>query len=149
MFGRHGNPVGTSINAQKIQIIQACIRPNVAATRPNALQSSRRIQCSKRIRLDASQCSTSKMISFADTDMGRQLQMSERQVYTVRTPVLITEFTCSRSATVQTLGQHRSDAALILYSVKRVIESRLHSCPFRLFQLPSRRRLEKSIPDSI
>jgi hypothetical protein len=42
--------------------------------------------------------------------------------------------------TVQMLGQHRLDTALIWYCVKRVMESRLHSCP-------SRRRLEKSVSD--
>jgi hypothetical protein len=39
--------------------------------------------------LDASQCSTSKRISFADTDMGRHLQQFGCQVYTVRTLSLI------------------------------------------------------------
>jgi hypothetical protein len=38
---------------------------------------------------DVCQCSTSKRISFADTDMGRQLQSSRRQVYTVHTLSLI------------------------------------------------------------
>jgi hypothetical protein len=38
---------------------------------------------------DASQCSTSKRIFFADIDMGRQLQPSGRQVYIVRTLSLI------------------------------------------------------------
>jgi hypothetical protein len=37
----------------------------------------------------AIQCSTSKRISFANTDMGRQLQPSGRQVYTVWTLSLI------------------------------------------------------------
>jgi hypothetical protein len=74
----------------------ACIRPNVLATRPNALQSSRKIQRSSasvrttwQYRPDISQCLTSKRISFADTDMGRQLQPSIRQVYTVWTLSLI------------------------------------------------------------
>jgi len=51
---------------------QSCIHSDVSATRPNSIQ-----------------CSTSKRISFADIDMGRQLQLSGQQVYTVRTQSLI------------------------------------------------------------
>jgi hypothetical protein len=80
---------------------------------------------------------------------AEELQVSGRQGNTVRTPVLIMEITCSSSATVRTLGQHRPDVALIWYFVKRVMESRLHNCPSRHSQLPSGHRLEKSILDSI
>jgi len=80
---------------------------------------------------------------------GEELQPSGRQGNTVQTPVLIMEFTCSRSATVQTLGQHCLDAALIWYCVKCVMESRLYSCSSGHFQLPSEHRLEKSVPESI
>jgi len=68
-----------------LSTVQACIRPDVAATCPNAFQSSRRIQHSSvsiwttwQYHPDVSQCSTSKMISFIDTDTGRQLQSSGR-----------------------------------------------------------------------
>jgi hypothetical protein len=68
-----------------VSTLQACIRPDVLATCPGAFQSSRRIQHSSvsiwttwQYHRDASQCSTSKRISFADTDIGRQLQSSGR-----------------------------------------------------------------------
>jgi hypothetical protein len=87
--------------------VQACIRPDISTTRPDALQSSRRIQSSSAsVRMtwqyhpDASQCSTSKRISFTNTDMGRQLQPSGRQVYIVCTLSLIrqdVEKNCNRS----------------------------------------------------
>jgi len=64
--------VQTPISVQKLRTVQGCIRSDVSATRPDVIQ-----------------CSTSKMISFADTDMGRQLQPSGRQVYTVQTLSLI------------------------------------------------------------
>jgi hypothetical protein len=47
------------INIRKFQTIQGCIHPNVSAMRP-----------------DAHQCSTRNQISFSDTDMERQLQLS-------------------------------------------------------------------------
>jgi hypothetical protein len=79
-----------------LSTVQACIRPDVSATRPNALQSSRRIlRSSASVRttwqyhLVANQCSIRKRISFADIDMGRQLQPPGRQVYIVRTLSLI------------------------------------------------------------
>jgi hypothetical protein len=54
---------------------------------------------------------------------GEELQSSGHYDNTVRTPVLIMEITCSRSATIGTLGQHHLDAALIWYFVKHVMES--------------------------
>jgi hypothetical protein len=104
--------------------------------------SSASIRTTWQYRPDAIQCSTSKMISFVDTNMGRQLQPSGRQGNTVRTPVLIIEIACSRSATVRTLGQHRSDAALFRKEFQRFMESQLHSSPFGRPQLTSGRRLE-------
>jgi hypothetical protein len=65
--GRHGYSVRTLISVQKLQTILGCIYLDVSATRPDPIQ-----------------CSTSKRISFADTDMGRQLHTSKRQVYTIR-----------------------------------------------------------------
>jgi hypothetical protein len=51
------------------------------ANRPNAIKSSRRIQCSSasvrtmwQYRPDAIQCSTSNRVSVSDTNMGRQLR---------------------------------------------------------------------------
>jgi hypothetical protein len=53
-FGRRGYFVQTLINVQKFRTVQGCICSDVSPT------------C-----LDAIQCSTSKKISFTDTDMGR------------------------------------------------------------------------------
>jgi hypothetical protein len=76
--------------------VLACIRLDISTRRADALQSSRRIQHSNasirttwQYHSDASQCPTSKRISFVDTDMGGQLQPSGRQVHTVRTLSLI------------------------------------------------------------
>lgn len=89
-----------------VSTVQAYFRPDVVTTCPDALQSSRRIQRSStsvrttwQYRSDASQCSTNKRISFAYTDMGRQLQPSRCQVYTVRTLFFIgqgVEKNCNR-----------------------------------------------------
>jgi len=111
-FGRHGYFVRTPISVQKLQTVQGYIRSDFSATRPDAIQ-----------------CSKSKKISFAETygktaatvrmtclhrpnnildkaRRGKELQLSRRQGYIVRTPVLIMEIACSRSATVRTVGQH-------------------------------------------
>jgi hypothetical protein len=76
--------------------VQACIHPDVTVTCPDALQSSRRILHSSasvwmtwQYHPDANQCLASKRISFTDTDIGRQLQPSRHQVYTVRMLSLI------------------------------------------------------------
>jgi len=78
---------------------------------------------------------------------GEELQPFGRQGNTVQTPILIIKITWSRSATVQTLRQHRLDAALIWHYVKRFMKNRLHSCPFGRSQLPSGRYLEKYVLD--
>jgi len=72
------------------------ICPDVMVTRPDALQSSRRIhrlsasvRTTWQYRPDTSQSLRRIRFSFADTDMGRQLRLSGRQVYTIRTPSLI------------------------------------------------------------
>jgi len=70
--GRQELSVQTPICIQKIQTIPCCIRLDVSAT------------C-----LDSFQCSTSKRISFPNTNMGRQLQPSGRPSYFVRTLSLI------------------------------------------------------------
>jgi len=74
--GRGGNTVRMPISVKKLRTVQVCIRPDVMATRPDALQSVRRFQCSNTsvrttwlYRPDASQSSRRKMISFANTDM--------------------------------------------------------------------------------
>jgi len=59
------------------------------------------------------------------------------------------EITCSRSATVRTLGQHCPDAALFRKENQHFMENRLHSSPSGRPQLPSGRRLEKIDLDSI
>jgi hypothetical protein len=64
--------VRTPISVQKLRTVQGYIHSDVPTTG-----------------LDIIQCSTSKRISFADTDMGRQLQLSGRQVYIIRTLSLI------------------------------------------------------------
>jgi len=55
------SPSGPSL--YKLRTVLDCILPDVSATRP-----------------DAFQCSTSKNISFQNTNMGRQLQLSERLI---------------------------------------------------------------------
>jgi hypothetical protein len=57
---------------EKLRTVPSCIRPDVSATCPDALQ-----------------CSTSKRISFPNTNIGRQLQPSGRRGYYVRTLSLI------------------------------------------------------------
>jgi hypothetical protein len=91
-------------DAHQCQEAEGCICPDVMATHPGALQSSRRIR-----------------FSFEDTYMGRQLHPLGRQGNTIRTRSLIRQYmekncnrldvkatimkiTCSRVATVQTLG---------------------------------------------
>jgi len=66
------------------------------------------------------------------------------------------EIACSRSATVQTLEQHRPDEALFRKDFQHFLESRLHSYPSRRLQLASRRLqlasrrlLEKTESESI
>jgi hypothetical protein len=101
-------------------------------------------------RLHAHQSSTKNLISFIDTDMGRQLHPSGQQGNTVRTLSLIRqdmEENCNLLDVRATPcghgpyygiymqqkfnhpdAQHHPDAALIWYCMKRVMESRLHSC---------------------
>jgi hypothetical protein len=98
----------------------------------------------------ALQSSTRNWISFSDTDMERQLHPSRHLVYTIRTLSLIrqdVEKNCNRPdvrATPSSRGPYYdnyvqqkcncSDAALIWNSVERIMESRLHSCPFERSQ---------------
>jgi hypothetical protein len=118
-------------------------------------------------RSEAHQSLTSNRISFTDTYMRRQQHPSGLQGNTVQTQSLIRQevekicnrsnsgqhhpnaviirvIKCSKSATIQTLGQHRLNVALIWKHVERVMESRLHSCLSRRPQLVFERRLEKT-----
>jgi len=83
------------------------------------------------------------------TRCEEELQPSGHQGNIIRTLVLIMEIACRRSAIVRTLGEHRQDAALFRKKFQRFLESRLHSCSSRRFQLQSRRRLEKTESESI
>jgi len=56
------------ISVKKLQTVQGCIRPNIMATCPDALPSSRRFQ-----------------LCFADTDWEDSLHPSGRQGNIVRT----------------------------------------------------------------
>jgi hypothetical protein len=113
-FGQPSHAFGRPL----VSTVQTCIRLDVSATHPDALQSSRRIQLSSasvwmtwQYRSDAIQCSTSKRISFADSDMGRQLQSSGRLVYTVQTLSLIrqdVEKNCNRPDIRATPSGHQS-----------------------------------------
>jgi hypothetical protein len=92
--GRRGNTVRTPINVQKLRIVQGCIHPDVSATF-----------------LDAHQCSTRNRISFSNTDIGRQLHPSGRQVYTVWMLSLIrqdVEKNCNRLDVKATPSGHQS-----------------------------------------
>jgi hypothetical protein len=64
--------VRTPICVQKLRTVPSCICLDVSTTRSDVLQ-----------------CSTSKGISFPNTDMGRQLQPSGRCGYSIRTLSLI------------------------------------------------------------
>jgi hypothetical protein len=72
---------------QKLRTVQGCIRPDVMANRPDAIQSSRGIQRSSAsvlttwlYRPDAIQCLTNIRVSTQDTVMGRWLLPSGQYV---------------------------------------------------------------------
>jgi len=132
----------TPICVQKLRTVPGCIHLNVSATRP-----------------DVFQCSTSKRISFPNTDLGRQLQPPGRRSYSVRTLSLIrqnVQKSCNRLMSVytgRTLSPYYgncmqqkcnstdaratpSGQGFIQERISGNLESRLHSCP-------SGRRLEK------
>jgi hypothetical protein len=129
---------------------------SVAATPPNAHQSSTRksnfLLRHSYGKIDVSVRTIGQHRPDAILDKakrGEELQLSGRQGNTVPDEVFIMVFTCSRSATARTLGQHCSDTTLIWYYVKRVMESRLHNCSSGWPQLASERPLEKSETNSI
>jgi hypothetical protein len=143
--------VRTPNYVQMLWTIPSCILPDISATCP-----------------DAFQCSTSKQISFQNTDMGRQLQTiwttwlfrpgaildkasraEDVQPSRCQTPLsgrsgLNMKIACSRSAIIRTLGQHCSNAALFRKEYSANLESQLHSCLSRRPQLPSGCHLGKS-----
>jgi hypothetical protein len=76
--GRRELFVQTPISVKKLQIVQDCIRSDVMANCPDALQSSRRSQCSSAsvwttwlYRLDAIQCLTSIGVSASRHSYGK------------------------------------------------------------------------------
>jgi len=78
--GRRELFVRTPISVKKLRIVQDCICPDVMANRPDALQSSRRSQCSSAsiwttwlYRLDAIQCLTSIRVSASRHSYGKTI----------------------------------------------------------------------------
>jgi hypothetical protein len=75
---------------------------------PDAIKSSRRIQCSSvsirttwKYHPDAIQSSTSNRVSVSDTNMGRELQ-TVRTMWCSRPDAILGRKSCSKSATVWT-----------------------------------------------
>jgi len=103
--GRWELSVRTPFCVQKLRTVLGYIRSDVSATR-----------------LDAFQCSTSKMISFSKHRYRKTAATVQTAWYSVRTLSLIrqvvqktfnrSDVVCSRSTTIRMLGQHRPDAAL-------------------------------------
>jgi len=81
---------------------------------------------------------------FDKASRVEDVQRSGRQTPWSRRSGLNIKIACSWSATVRTLGQHHSDAALFRKEFQGNLESQLHSCPSGRLQLPSERRLGKS-----
>jgi hypothetical protein len=137
LFGRRELFVRTPLCVQNLRTVLGCIRPNVLATCTGAFQ-----------------CSTATTIwttwlfcpdAILDkASRAEDVQLSGRQTPWSGRLGLNMEITCSRSATVQTLGQHRLDMALFRKEFQANLESRLHSCPSGRPQLLSGRRLGKS-----
>jgi hypothetical protein len=139
--------VRTPIYIQKLRTVPGCIRSDISATRP-----------------DAFQCSTSKMISFPNTDMGRQLQPSGhypwlgkkcRRVAIVRPSVYTVPTSSPYYGNCMLQKCNHLDARAtssgrgsIQERISANLESRLHSCPSWHPQLPFR-RLEKIVSDLI
>jgi hypothetical protein len=130
------------------QAVQGYIRSDVSATRPDAIQ-----------------CSTSKRISLADTNMGSQLQPSRRQFYSIRTLSLIrqdVEQICNyldassyyENCVQQKCNNPDARATSSWHGpfqerISVILESRLYGWPSRHSQLPSRCCLEKIDSNSI
>jgi len=80
--------------------VSRSIRPDVSATRSDALQ-----------------CSTSKRISFPNKDMGRQLQPSRRRGYSVRTLSLIRQVV-QKTFNHPDVSLHCSDTQTLLWKLR-------------------------------
>jgi hypothetical protein len=89
LSGRRGNTVQTSNSVEKLQIVQGCIRLDALQSLRSFQRSSASVHTTWQYRPDASQSSRRIKFSFIDTDLGRQLQSSRRQAYTVWTLSLI------------------------------------------------------------
>jgi len=94
------------------------------ANRLATIQSSRRIQRSNasiwttwQYRPDAIQCSTSNRVFVSDTDMGRQLQPSERCDVPVRTLSLIRQVVQKKSNHPD-VKLHGPDAQTLLWKLR-------------------------------
>jgi hypothetical protein len=74
---------------------------------------------------------------FDKASRTEEIQPSEKQTPWSRRSSLNMEIACSRSATVQTLGQHCPDTAQFRKEYRAILKSRLHSYPSRRPQLPS------------
>jgi hypothetical protein len=94
------------ISSQRSQI--PSFRLNGPVMRLDAHQCPEVLNCS-RLHPSAHHCLTRNRISFSDRDIGRQLHLSGRQVYTVWMLSLISK-TWRRITTIRTSGQHRLDA---------------------------------------
>jgi hypothetical protein len=98
--GRRELSVRTPFCVKKLQTVTSCIRPDVSATRSDALQ-----------------CSTSKRISFPNKDMGRQLQPSRRRGYSVRTLSLIRQVV-QKTFNHPDVSLHCSDTQTLLWKLR-------------------------------
>jgi hypothetical protein len=149
--GRRGNTIRTPINVQKFRTVQGCIRLDVSATRLD-VQQVNGFLCRHVYGKTATTIQTTGLhhpdAILAKARRGEDLKQSRHQVYTVKTPVLIMEIACSKSAIIWTLGQHRPDTVLFRKDFQRCLESWLHSCPLGRPYLASGRCLEKIVSDS-
>jgi hypothetical protein len=134
-FGRHGNISERSSKFEKIPMFQ-CIRPNdvvISARHQSKYEENQVFLCRHVYGKTATSVRTTGLhYSNAILDKarrGEELQPFGRQGNTVQTLVLIMVIAYSKGATVQTLGQHRLDAALFKKAFQRFMESRLHSSP--------------------
>jgi hypothetical protein len=91
--GRRDLLVQTTSMSKSFETVQGCIRPDVMANRPNALQSSRRSKCSSAsvrttwlYRLDAIQCLTSIRVSDSRHSYGNTAAIV-RTMFSIRQDV--------------------------------------------------------------
>jgi len=94
--------IWTFLYVKKIRTVPGCIRPDVSATRP-----------------DVFQCSTIKMISFQNTDMERQLQLSRRCSVPIRTLSLIRKVV-QKTFNSSNVRLHGSDAQALIWELRAI-----------------------------